>query len=61
MPDNMAQASIEKLALGWPPERISALETATDPTEIRAGAFALREALMLCSIKREQPRPPAFA
>ncbi len=40
MPDNMAQASIEKLALEWPPERISALETATDPTEIRAGAFA---------------------
>lgn len=60
MPSNTAKALIEKLTKEWPPERISALATSTDPKEMAAGASALRDALMLCTqMKQERPRPPS--
>lgn len=62
MPDTTATASFAKLIEDWPPDRISALATATDSKEIEAGASALRDALELCmQMGRERPRPSAVS
>lgn len=57
MPDSVARASFAKIVEDWPPNRLAALATSTDPKEIEAGAFAFRDALELCmQMERERPR-----
>lgn len=65
MPNNKAKDLVEKLVAEWPPERVLALATSTDPKEIEAGASALRNSLNLCTQlltqKRPAPKNPATA
>ncbi len=62
MPDSTVKGLFAKLVEAWPPDRIAALATATDPKEIEAGAFALREALeMGMQIGSDRPRPSAVS
>lgn len=57
--NNKAKDLVEKLVTEWPPERVSALATSTDPKEIEAGASALRNSLNLCTqlLTRKRPAP----